>query len=180
MPQWFNPPLRAYHGTDTDALGVPYGASLTRRTMIAFTPNLALCRPFTDFAQGFYLTTRLHQAREWANAKVLRTPAPTTAVVLEFRLDRDQLAALEAICFVRETSDFWNFVHDCRGGFLSHGRTYPRGPYDLVYGPVTLWPQRLTISNCDQVSFHTTSALTLLGSKPTIKDIPPTGNARFP
>jgi Protein of unknown function (DUF3990) len=179
MPRWFNPPLRAYNGTDTRAIGVPSGA-VKPGTALSFTPNLAFCRPFTDFAQGFYLTTRLHQAREWANAKVLRTRGSTTAVVLEFRLDRDRLAALEALSFGRETSDFWDFVHDCRGGFLSHGRTYPRGSYDLVYGPVTLWPQRLTIQNCDQISFHTTNALTVLGANPTIKDVAPAGHDRFP
>ena len=104
----------------------------------------------------------------------------TAAVVLEFVLDRDQLAALEALCFLRETRDFWDFIHDCRGGFLSHGRTYPRGPYDLVYGPVTLWPQRLTIHNCDQLGFHTARALTVLGSNPTIKDIASGNSGLFP
>ena len=74
MPRWSNPPLRAYHGTDTGALGLPPTA-LTAGVLTFFAPNLARCRPFTDFGQGFYLTTRLHQARQWANAKVLRTPA---------------------------------------------------------------------------------------------------------
>jgi hypothetical protein len=170
MPRWYNPPLRAYHGTDTGALGLPH-AALSPGAAIPFHPSLARCRPFTDFGQGFYLTTRLHQAREWANAKVLRTPAPTVATVLQFMLDRDQLARLETLCFNRETPDFWDFIHDCRGGFLSHGRTHPHGPYDTVYGPVTLWPKRLTISNCDQIGFHTPGSLTVLGTVPTVKDV---------
>ena len=49
MPRWYNPPLRAYHGTDTGALGVPAG-TLRAGTPHAFTPNLATgSRPFTDF-----------------------------------------------------------------------------------------------------------------------------------
>jgi hypothetical protein len=39
--------------------------------------------------------------------------------------------------------------------------------YDGVYGPVTLWPSRLTIQDCDQISFHNQSNLAGLGVDPT-------------
>lgn len=40
----------------------------------------------------------------------------------------------------------------------------------MVYGPVTLWPQRLVIQDCDQVSFHTDGA-TLGLPDPIIHDV---------
>jgi len=128
------------------------------------TINLARCRPFTDFGQGFYCTTSLHQAQQWANARVLRTLAPTgptpTAVVLAFQLNRYWLASLETLAFVRPIKDFWDLVQDCRNGFPPHQRSTPYNVcYDVVFGPVTLWPQRLVIQDCDQISFHTQRAV---------------------
>jgi hypothetical protein len=78
---------------------------VTQGTVLrGFVVNLSLCRPLTDFGQGFYTTTSLHQAREWANARVRRVLAPTqqhTAVVIQFSLDRDWLARLDALAFAR-------------------------------------------------------------------------------
>ena len=164
MPQWSNPPLSVYHGTDNRSAGATGLAP--RAALAGFVPNLALCRPFTDFGQGFYTTTSLHQARQWANTRVLRASprAGIHAVVVRFDLDRDWLATLESLVFVRPTADFWALVTDCRIGFPPHQRPPPGPlPYDAVYGPVTLWPQILVISDCDQVSFHTQSAVAGLG-----------------
>ena len=44
------------------------------------------------------------------------------------------------------------------GPRLLHGNTN----YDVVFGPVTLWPQKLAIKDADQVSFHTKAALEIL------------------
>lgn len=119
MPKWVNPPLFVYHGTDdlsVNAVGLAVGAQLPLRV------RRALGRTFTDFGQGFYTTTWDYQARQWANARVLRTlaplPAPArNAIVLRFELDRDWLASLESLVFVRPLLDFWNLVDDCRNGF---------------------------------------------------------------
>ncbi|GJD49110.1 hypothetical protein OPKNFCMD_1840 [Methylobacterium crusticola] len=160
MPVWSNPVLRVYHGTDDVSAAVAPNAALG--TPLSFVVTLALCRPNTDFGQGFYVTTRLHQAREWANTRVLRAPPQPGlhAVVLGFDLDRDWLAGLDSLTFVRPIRDFWNLVTDCRHGFAPHQRIPPRpAPYDVVYGPVTLWPQRLVIADCDQISFHTRRAI---------------------
>ncbi len=129
--------------------------------------KLNLCRPRTDFGQGFYTTTSEHQARQWANQRCRRILAPRgsgpTATVLRFAIDRDALADLHHLAFVRETADFWNLVHDCRLGFPPHQRTGSRQrAYDVVYGPVSLWQQTLVIADCDQISFHTARALALL------------------
>ena len=172
MPQWTNPVLRVFHGTDSHMVAA--GGLLTGAAL-PFAVNLALCRPFTDFGQGFYTTTRLHQAKQWANTRVLRaSPVPgLQAVVIRFDLDRDWLAGLDTLAFVRTTADFWNLVNDCRHGFPPHQRPPPHPtPYDVVYGPVTLWPQTLVVGNCDQVSFHTQRAAAGLGSA-FLEDIAP-------
>jgi hypothetical protein len=158
VPQWKNPLLTVYHGTDNSAAVIqaaPVGGRLP------FVVNLALCRSFTDFGQGFYTSTSLHQAKQWANTRVLRTTGTTgSAVVLRFEIHRDWLASLDTLAFVRAIADFWALVADCRVGFPPHQRQPPHPvPYDVVYGPVTLWPQILIISDCDQISFHTQKAL---------------------
>jgi hypothetical protein len=161
MPAWNNKDLVVYHGTDTLALG-GYGA-LAIGNSLTFRVNLALCRQFTDFGQGFYTTTSLHQAKQWANARVRRMlsargPAQS-AVVVRFTVNRDWLAGLHALAFVRGIQDFWDLVQDCRNGFPPHQRGNPQPAYDVVYGPVTLWPQLLLIQDCDQISFHTQNAV---------------------
>jgi hypothetical protein len=158
LPQWLNKKLFVYHGTDSGSVA---GATAVTGAILPFFVNLALCRPNTDFGQGFYVTTRLHQAQQWANTRVTSLPAPGLfAVILRFELDRDWLAGLQTLGFVRATRDFWDLVTDCRHGFAPHQRLPPNQiPYDVVFGPVTLWPQTLTIGDCDQMSFHTRRAV---------------------
>jgi hypothetical protein len=55
----------------------------------------------------FYTTTSLHQARQWANARIRRaaaaaSPVSTLGLVLQFDLDRDWLATQETAKEVRE------------------------------------------------------------------------------
>lgn len=164
MPRWTNSVLRVFHGTDSHSVGVD---NLATGVAPPFAVNLALCRPFADFGRGFYTTTRLHQAKQWANIRVLRArpTAGLRAVVIRFDLDRDWLAGLDTLAFVRATADFWNLVSDCRNGFPPHQRLPPYPVlYDVVYGPVTLWPQTLVVEDCDQVSFHTQRATAGLGT----------------
>jgi hypothetical protein len=110
MPNWTLPagsikPLVVYHGTDDTLPGV---SSVTQGArLIGFRVNLALCRPNTDFGQGFYVTTSEHQAKQWANARWVRSPAAgVNALVLRFELDRDWLASLDALAFTRPIQDF--------------------------------------------------------------------------
>jgi uncharacterized protein DUF3990 len=169
MPTWLNKDLIVYHGTDDISVGAQ---SLPQGATLPMTINLTRCRPFTDFGQGFYVTASQHQAEQWANTRVLRIVAPTgpppNAVVLSFTLGRDWLASLETLAFVRPIADFWDLVADCRTGFPPHQRLPPYNTcYDAVYGPVTLWPQRLVIQDCDQISFHTQRAVSGLNN-PTV------------
>jgi uncharacterized protein DUF3990 len=157
VPRWLNQDLYVYHGTDSHSVGA---SSVATGGTLPFAVKLALCRPNTDFGQGFYVTTHLHQAEQWANQRVTSLPSTSLfAVVFRFQVDRDWLASLDALSFVRPTNDFWDLVVDCRLGFPPHQRTFPPS-YDVVYGPVSLWPQILTIQDCDQISFHTAKAVT--------------------
>jgi len=114
MPSWSNGKLTVYHGTDTLTLGA-HGPFEIGGSLAGFVANLANCRPATDFGTGFYTTTSLHQAREWANARIRRlrrskrlraSPVQPRGLVLRFDLDRNWLASQETLVFVREVSDF--------------------------------------------------------------------------
>ena len=131
--------------------------------------DLAYSAPLTDFGRGFYTTTYLDQAKNWANDRclkirnalrgLLQPPKLVLATVLRFEVDRNEIAKLQWLSFVRENQDYWDFVQYCRQGRGSHR---PTGNYDIVSGPVSLWSQRLVIKDCDQISFHTSGALAIL------------------
>lgn len=160
---WKNSPITLYHGTDDLSVVSIIPPSLPMRHSV----KLGRCSTLTDFGKGFYTTSNLHQAKNWANnryRRTLATPKPASyAVVLQFDVDRDILAALNTLCFVTEgsSSDYWDFITHCRNAIGSH-LFKGSNDYDVVFGPVSLWPQTLVIKDCDQVSFHTTAALQAL------------------
>ena len=101
-----------------------------------------------------------------------------TGLVLQFDLDRDWLASQEMLVFVREAPDFWDFVTHCRAGLTVHARAQPNVAYDVVFGLVTIWQQRLLIQNCDQISFHTTAAVGYL-NQPVVADVASSADGLF-
>lgn len=113
---WSNQPLKVYHGCDdVSANGiVPAGG--------VHGISLASGSPTIDFGQGFYTTTNVHQAEQWANRRyhVGQHQGATSAAVVEFTIDRDKMAGLEHMAFVREdfapNSDYWQLVAHCRRG----------------------------------------------------------------
>ena len=165
---WKNGPLELYHGCD----------DVAAKNIVSKGIDLRLCRPRTDFGPGFYTTTVLHQAQQWANARVRRQrhggKTKSRATVIKFVVDRFPLAQQETMGLVVEgkpaASDFWEFVSYCRGGVTTHIPGTPNAFYDVVFGLVSLWPQLLVIKDCDQISFHTLRAVTALLSKPVIAD----------
>jgi Protein of unknown function (DUF3990) len=166
MPSWTNQELVVYHGTD----------DVSAANIMAPAPplnhgiQLAYCRPLADFGQAFYTTTYFHQAANWANMRCAAIHSsvasrPAIATILEFRINRELLGRLQSLVFLREDQpNYWDFVHHCRTGAGPHRST---GDYDAVYGPVSLWPQTLTLNNCDQISFNTDIALLMLPT-PTV------------
>jgi len=140
--------------------------------------NFAACRKFTDFGQGFYTTTNLIQAQDWANRRVRRSTS-LTATVLEYEVQREKLAALDCLAFTNEhVADFRPFIAYCRGGPTGHRRPSTPGWYDVVLGPVTNWPGRQVIKDADQISFHTSNAIVSLSY--ITMQTPPAGLKQFP
>lgn len=141
--------------------------------------DLSVCRPNTDFGRGFYLTTNRSQAERWATRRLgdlfpsrRRTES---AVILRFRVPREELTRLDSLIFVRGDADhaeYWSFVLRFRQGgsnsirtHLHPKRTAPNDWYDLVCGPVAMSyrpDHLLALRNSDQFSFHTPVAIAIL------------------
>jgi Protein of unknown function (DUF3990) len=159
-PAWTNGHLTLFHGTTlSHALAIQAGGV-----------NPAFGRTGTDFGPGFYTTTLLRQAKSWAWALAAASGmAGAVGAVVELDVDRDQLARLDTLAFVRgdyDADEFWSFVFHCRNGATNHARGSLASTYDVVYGPVTdFWMQRGVIQGADQVSFHTVAAARLLTVK---------------
>jgi Protein of unknown function (DUF3990) len=165
VPSWTNSDIKLYHGT-TGTSAVSILAGITTGSG----------RSRTDFGQGFYTTTSEQQARDWANKQAAtyntRNPTllPETAAVVEFIIERDALAALESIWFVRGDAgadDYWNLIQHFRIGSSvgkDHQRTAPNNWYDIAIGPLAAsWtPTRRALKDTDQISFHTHRAVALL------------------
>ena len=153
---WTNQLLSLYHGTlDMHVPSILAGV------------NVHHGRAHTDFGQGFYTTTVERQAQAWAWQLSQRIPGSLPAVI-RFNIDRDHLAALQCVWFVRgsvDADDFWSLIAYCRPEGGHHARATNHGWYDVAIGPVAAsWRRRLTIGDADQVSFHTDRAATLLNT----------------
>ena len=104
---WSNQELKVYHGCDAvSARGiVPTDG---RVHGIRFASG----SPITDLGKGFYTTTNVHQAEQWANRRYrIGKSGAKSAAVVELTIDRDAMAGLEHMAFVREdfapSSDCW-------------------------------------------------------------------------
>lgn len=171
---WTNQRLTVFHGTDRAS------AQAIKRQGI----DLNRCKKATDFGQGFYTTTHLAQAMNWANNRVLNSQAITHssgyATVLSFTVDRDEFASLETLIFIRSGrgSDYWSFIAYCRQERTLHGRAGNLSHYESVSGPVSLWPQTHIIADADQLSFHGQSGVAALND-PTIHTVAQTPSGVF-
>lgn len=153
IPLWSDQDITLYHGTlDTHVASILQGVDLSR------------CKHLRDFGRGFYTTTKWTQAEQWANDLAAQTAGAAPAV-LGFTVERNDLALLETLFFVRGTAaavDFWSFVQFCRSSATDHGRAHTPW-YDLVVGPVMGSLRKQTvITDGDQVSFHTANAAAVL------------------
>ncbi len=153
IPLWNDQDIVLYHGTlDVHVNSILQGVDLNR------------CKHLRDFGRGLYTTTNRMQAERWSNDLAARTGGATPAVI-EFTVERNDLALLETLFFVRGTAtaaDFWSFVQFCRSSPTDHGRAQTLW-YDVVVGPVMGSLRKQTIiRDGDQVSFHTTKATAVL------------------
>lgn len=141
MP-WTNGTITVYHGTDK------LSANAIRQRGL----DPSRFNPQTDFGMGFYVTTSQHQAQQWANQRC-RPTGRLNPEVLEYHLLRDVIESLSHLAFIMDTTDCHEFVEYCHPGQANHGPPPRTTPYDVVYGPVGLWPQRIVLANCDQILF---------------------------
>lgn len=151
-----NPDVPLFHGTLQTHVGSILGGI-----------NLTVCQPRTDFGRGFYTTTSLPQAWNWAWQLSVRSPGSQPAVV-RFDVSRDKLAKLDALWFVRgdfHADDYWGLVWYCRLGGRGHHRPPRAGWYDVIVGPVARsWHARRSFTDYDQASFHTPKGARLLSA----------------
>ncbi|HEU4962616.1 MAG TPA: DUF3990 domain-containing protein [Bacilli bacterium] len=115
-----------------------HGTLRTHAESIMSRVNVKAGRLFTDFGQGFYLTTNYEQAKRWAVAKArYRSHADGRAdeapVVVKIRLDTISLHQLSG-CTFEVPNDRWaEFVYNCR----KHGKANTLfHNYDFVCGPL--------------------------------------------
>jgi hypothetical protein len=169
MANWTNGDITLYHGC-TDQSLQPMLSTGILTDSIHHGIDLAQGASRAEFGQGFYSSTWLDQAKFWANRQARRLRSRShkisaRAVVLSFAANRNELAKLQSLVFTNENADFWPFVKYCRSGNLPHGRhPWPSNSYDVVFGPVSIWPQLMVIKDADQVSFHTAEALKVVKS----------------
>ena len=137
-----------YHGTTRQAA----------QTIRANGIDLSRQRPDSDFGRGFYVTTELQQAQEWARHKA----GSAFAEVLEFKVPAASFYSLKGLNFFRSIStSFLRFVHYFRSGG-SHMHSY-----DHVTGPLLgnpdyfLWANTAEVFG-QQTSFHTQRAIDML------------------
>ncbi|HEX8904226.1 MAG TPA: DUF3990 domain-containing protein [Longimicrobiaceae bacterium] len=153
---WTNQSIRLYHGTIA-----PNAPAMWRSGV-----KIEQGRVGTDFGPGFYTTTIERQARSWAWQ--LANRRRSAAVILYADLDREALAGLDSLAFVRgdfDAEDYWSLVTHCRSGGMDHARSGSSGFYDMVTGPVALaWRQRALFAGADQISFHTPAAEAVLNA----------------
>ena len=92
--------------------------------------DLAMCKPFKDFGQSFYLTTILTQAREMSRKVADRFGGEPVVNVFEFN-DSD-LTSLKIKKFEHPNKEWAEFVMANRSRNLKH----PADDFDLIIGPV--------------------------------------------
>jgi hypothetical protein len=154
IPPWHDQAVELFHGT-TDAC--------VQDILKAVDETIG--GALKDFGRGFYTTTSLDKARDWANVKARRVGG--TAAVLRFDVSRNDLAQLDCLFFARgdpTAVDYWSLVQYCRTTGVDHNRLHTPW-YDLVVGPVTgTWKRQTIIADTDQISFHTPYGVAVLNA----------------
>ena len=99
--------------------------------------KLELCRPYSDFGTGFYLTPFLDQAKRMAS-RVTRLYAGKE-IVSAFDFMQDELAGLNVLVFEGPNTEWAHFVLNNRSRDFSDIKSSNcnrDAKYDIVIGPV--------------------------------------------
>lgn len=106
--------MRLYHGSNTKIEQI----------------DLAKCKPYKDFGQGFYLTEIKEQAEQMARRTA--TIYGGDPIVTEFEFDESALNVLSVKRFENPSEEWALFVMANR----SRENTHPTHSFDIVVGPV--------------------------------------------
>ncbi len=173
---WNHQPLVVYHGT------IDLYANTIMGDKWKHDVQIRQGSPLSDFGRGFYTTTVCQQAVTWAYQTSSRAQSlygKVNPAVLELTIDRNLLAGLRTLFFVRghfDAEDYWSIVWHCRNPAQPQPRDHrfhgqpvtstPPNMYDVALGPISaFWKQRIATYDGDQVSFHTDAAENVLNDK---------------
>lgn len=106
--------MRLYHGSNTKIEQI----------------DLAKCKPYKDFGQGFYLTEIKEQAEQMARRTA--TIYGGDPIVTEFEFDESAMDVLSVKRFENPSEEWALFVMANR----SRENTHPTHSFDIVVGPV--------------------------------------------
>ena len=101
-----------------------HGSNLAVKSPEIVTPNR-----FLDFGSGFYTTSNLAQAKNFAD-KVTARKKEGKSTVSVYEFDEACLSELKALGFESADGTWLDFVSDNRNGVER------KEQYDLIYGPV--------------------------------------------
>ena len=101
-----------------------HGSNLAVKSPEIITPNR-----FLDFGSGFYTTSNLAQAKNFAD-KVTARKKEGKSTVSVYEFDEACLSELKALGFESADEAWLDFVSDNRNGVER------KEQYDLIYGPV--------------------------------------------
>ncbi|MHB8156052.1 MAG: DUF3990 domain-containing protein [Desulfocucumaceae bacterium] len=132
----------AYHGTTSSNI-----------ESLKIGINIDLCNKKTDFGKGFYVTKDFIQAKIWAcrltetynnSVDVKRrngfsnVPEYTQPVIIEYKLDIDEIWKLPKYCFTEADDNWKNFVYNNRNNGMRscHAVNNSDCKYHSVIGPM--------------------------------------------
>ena len=98
--------------------------------------DLDKCRLRTDFGKGFYISSKLSPAREWATSKSGYSGMPT---VMRYDLSKDIWSdgSLRILRFDKPSKQWLDFIRDNRQVNPANvNASEPRHTYDVVSGPI--------------------------------------------
>lgn len=90
-------------------------------------PDLEKTRGFLDFGRGFYLTTYLRQAQDWALRKLRPSDIGTRAYIYEYQFDSERQRELNVLELLEYNNTWLEFVMGARDAEDAGTQ------YDLIY-----------------------------------------------
>jgi len=98
--------------------------------------DLNKCRLRTDFGRGFYISSKLGSARDWAIGRAGFSGIPT---IMRYGISREIYddTALSILRFDKPSTEWLDFIRDNRRRDIGNNSVFePRHDYDIVSGPI--------------------------------------------